>query len=119
MVKNELNFDVELDLDIKSDILSEVRSVEDLNIVDSTKNGDSSAETLQKETDVKNPVPNELKLSIKSKILKEIKLKPVMVLEISYMNSFTQKFEIECYPNFIVEIAGRGGGESHHQSFLY
>lgn len=54
----------------------------------------------------KNP-ENLQKLSIKLKICKDIKLKPVIVLEISDVTSFNKRLEMECYPNFLIEIIGR------------
>lgn len=50
IVKNEVNFDVELDLDSKSDILSEAENMEDDSIAKSTLDGATSAELVQKMT---------------------------------------------------------------------
>lgn len=116
IVKNQVNFDVDLDLNSKSDILSEAENMEDDSITQSNLDGATSAELVQKMTEIEITILKDLanstnvsknhgnldNLSIKSKKPKEIKPQPVMVLDILDVTNFTETLETKCYRNFMV-----------------
>lgn len=70
MTEKEVNFDVELDLDNKSDVFSEPESMNDSCIVESNKDSATSTYNDQKVNDVEIAVQGVPKLATNSKKLK-------------------------------------------------